>query len=217
MRAAVALEQRLLQFVSTARQLIAATIPTSGTIAAATLAWGPAEDALEAQRVAATEGADEAFRDDFDTPTALQRLGELMTAANTYMHGADRTGVNPPLLGAVVADIVGAFRATGVELAAAGDVSDIGWGAENYLGGADSAAAGGGPAAVDLAPTVDALVAFRGQIRVQALAAAKSGGAPLEPAALLRACDSARDALAAGSPRVVLQDTRAGSAWRLAP
>jgi cysteinyl-tRNA synthetase len=150
-----------------------------GAPGAAAQRWGAAEAALQGALAAAQAAAHARLLDSVDTRGALDAVAELVLAANKYLAArADAAGPPPQafLLRACAAFATKVLSAMGLAPAAA-----------DALGLGDGGGGGGGGAADGRAAgALDALAAFRDEVRALARA-----GAP--PAALLAASDALRD------------------------
>jgi len=148
----------------------------------------------------------ERFLDDFDTPGAVLALQSLVDATGAYLQAFETKALPGapralPLCAAAryVAEI---WAKLGVQGLVADDVLST---LKTWPGGAAAAGAAGGNSSAT-APLLDALAAFRDEVR----GAGRSG----DKEAVLRLCDELRD-LTLPELGVRLEDKGSGSVWKL--
>lgn len=156
--------------------------------------WTSAAVTLQQKLTEAQAAVGAALRDDFDTPTVMAVLIDLVKATNVYMESEAR------VLGLVVRSVASfitkMFKVFGVIPNDA-----LGFGLE---GGDGEGSAGKEEI---LSPVLDALMEFRSSVREQARAG--------DTSAILKLCDKFRDE-ALPPLGVRLEDKSDGSVWKLA-
>jgi cysteinyl-tRNA synthetase len=139
--------------------------------------WSPAEMALNAKLAEIETTVDEALKDNFDTPRAMNALFDLVTATNVYARTPARRAL---LINKSAAFVERILRVFGV-------ITDD---KRHYL---DSDASGGAASssAAAVEPVVDVLAKFRASVRSAALAHKSTGGALAT--SILTTCDQVRN------------------------
>jgi len=159
---------------------VKAALRSSGVLTSQNQKWGEEEHALEEEITKCKKRVDGALRDDFDTPTSLSALADLVKAKNIYIESKEKVGAAPNAL--VVRNsavyITKIFKVFGL---ASENAGEIGFGSD---AGVDSDAAGASREEI-LAPILDALMVFRSNVRDMARSQNING--------VLEQCDAFRD------------------------
>jgi cysteinyl-tRNA synthetase len=159
--------------------------------------WSPQAVQLQTTLAAGMTKVDDALKDDFDTPTAMAVLVDLVKATNLYMNGTDYQIVGLVVRN-VAAYITRMFQTFGLIF-------------NDTLGfvAADDGAAGAGKDSREqtLQPVLDALMEFRSAVRDKAR--------NNDIGAVLGLCDHFRDSLLPPLG-IRLEDKKDGSVWKLA-
>jgi cysteinyl-tRNA synthetase len=141
---------------------VKATLRRSTTLASQEQKWEEEEYLLQGDTATCKNRVDEALRDDFDTPTALAALADLVKSTNIYIESKTKKGGTPNAL--VVRNsavfITKIFKVFGL-VSSSSDV-EIGFDA-----GATSTNADGASRSREeiLEPILDALMTFRSNVR----------------------------------------------------
>jgi cysteinyl-tRNA synthetase len=151
--------------------------------------WEAKSVALQRTLADATRKVDAALKDDFDTPTVLAVLVDLVKATNVYMEGDSVVGLVVRNVSSYITQIFKVF----------GLIHDDAVGFTKTAGGASREEV--------LAPVLDALMTFRSSVRDKARQKDISG--------VLQECDGFRDT---NLPPlgIRLEDKADGSVWKLA-
>ena len=163
-------DRRFSEFFLSVRGILRA-----GPAAAGPQAWGPRERALRAALEKTQIGVHAALLDNFDTPTVMKLLDDLVSATNDYTKGGD---VRAMLVSQIAQYITRILRVFGL----VNGSDDIGFGPEGD--GCGGAQGGEGREAV-LAPVLDSWAKFRTDVRVRAR--------DIKDTQLLGLCDRVRD------------------------
>eukprot|EP00040_Diaphanoeca_grandis_P026205 m.146512 g.146512 ORF g.146512 m.146512 type:complete len:576 (-) comp30483_c0_seq1:29-1756(-) len=188
--------------------------------------WGDTEHSLFGQVAHTKTLCDEAFRNDFDTPTALTHMGDLVTATNRYLQDSNVTSVAPVLAARSLLETN--LRMLGLTLSVKSNSMENTW-TSMVNATSDSIASPAhsrSPGKHDtrklqsLENAVTELVDFRAMVRQRALETLKSKpkSEELKKLAneLMHDCDSVRDKLGNVEPQpIVLRDTKDTSIWRI--
>lgn len=142
--------------------------------------WGAEEHALDNDLKDCQSAVDEALKDDFDTPRVLSTLADLVKSTNTYLQSKDTAKATPNalVLRNVAVYVTRIFKVFGLTGSSTAD--EIGFGAD-----VGASAEGGADKEEVLTPVLEALMAFRSQVRELA----RSG----DTAGVLKQCDAFRD------------------------
>lgn len=159
-------DRRFSEFFLSVRGLLRAGPATAGA-----QAWGERERALRAVLEKTQIGVHAALLDNFDTPTVMRLLDELVAATNDYTKGGE---VRAMLVSQIAQYVTRILRVFGL----VNGNDDIGFGPEAADG------AGEGREAV-LAPVLDSWAKFRTDVRVRAR--------DIKDAQILGICDRVRD------------------------
>uniref|UniRef100_A0A7S3L6K9 cysteine--tRNA ligase n=1 Tax=Amphora coffeiformis TaxID=265554 RepID=A0A7S3L6K9_9STRA len=155
--------------------------------------WTPAAVTLQQTLTDVQAKVGAALRDDFDTPTAMTKLGDLVKATNVYLE-TETTQVVGLVVRSVASYITKMFKVFGLI-----PNDSIGFGLE------DGSSGGEGKEEI-LSPVLDVLMAFRSSVREQARAG--------DTQAILKLCDKFRDELLPPLG-VRLEDKGEVSVWKL--
>lgn len=154
--------------------------------------WTAESMALQQTLRECTEKVDAAMKDDFDTPTAMAALTDLVKAANVYMESDAVVGL---VVRNVASYITRIFKVFGLIV-------------DDSIGFGDAGGAGGGANREEvLQPVLDALMTFRSAVRDKARS--KDAGGVLDE------CDGFRDNILPPLG-IRLEDKTDGSIWKLA-
>lgn len=183
------LERRFVEFFHNAKAFLRARTFKD------TQVWTPPTVELQKLLNECQTKVDEALRDDFDTPTVLLILSDLVKATNVYMESSDgeKLGLVVWNAASYITEILDLFGLNGNEA--------IG------LSSGEDAASGGSSRENHLAPVLDSLMSFRSAVREKARNKDIEG--------ILQLCDQFRDE-ALPPLGVRLEDKTDGSVWKLA-
>ena len=156
--------------------------------------WTEAAVVLQRKLAEAQAAVGAGLRDDFDTPTVLAVLSDLVKATNVYLES--ETVILGLVVRSVASYITKMFKVFGLI-----HNDSLGFGLE------DGSGEGGASKEETLAPVLDALMEFRASVRDQA----RKG----DTSAILKLCDMFRDE-ALPPLGVRLEDKSDGSVWKLA-
>jgi cysteinyl-tRNA synthetase len=201
MQHALETEKRLTEFFHNVK----AALRDPGTGWAASQKWS--DEAVELQRslAEAQKRVDAALKDDFDTPTAMNVLTDLVKQTNVYLDSGGGNGGNNNLQGLVLRNAAGYVTRM---LRVFGLMADdpVGW---TTVGGGGGEGGGGGTADREtvLRPVLDAVQEFRSTVR--------DGARAGDTGAVLTACDDFRDRRLPPLG-IRLEDKPSGSVWKLA-
>ncbi|EEC50338.1 predicted protein [Phaeodactylum tricornutum CCAP 1055/1] len=151
--------------------------------------WDATTIRLQQTLAAAKTKVHDALRDDFDTPTAMSVLVDLVRATNIYVEGDTVVNLVVRNVASYVTDIFRTFGLVGSE--------DVGFATES----------GGASREETLGPVLDALMNFRAAVRDKARSQDVGG--------VLDLCDAFRD-LHLPNLGIRLEDKADGSVWKLA-
>lgn len=164
--------------------------------------WSADAIALQKKLSDVQMAVDDALKDDFDTPTAIAFLMELVKATNVYMELPSPP--DAPLVGAVVLNVATYLTRTFQVFGLVGSADGIGFGEG---GDAASSSSPSGSREQILAPVLDAVQSFRTIVRDKARQNDASG--------VLQQCDIFRDQQMPPLG-IRLEDKAEGSVWKLA-
>lgn len=152
---------------------------------------------LQLEFIAIKQKVDSALKDDFDTPTAMHTLADLVRAVNKYME--NNTNMVSLLIRGTAMYVTKMFRVFGL-ISESG--SEIGWSLSN-----NSGSTGAVSSEEVLTPMLDALMTFRSNVRDRAR--------EKDISAVMKECDIFRDDVLP-ELGVRLEDKTTGSVWKLA-
>jgi cysteinyl-tRNA synthetase len=158
--------------------------------------WSAEAVQLQTTLAAGMTKVDDALKDDFDTPTALAVLVDLVKATNTYMNGSDYQIVGLVVRN-VAAYITRMFQTFGLIF------NDT----LGFVASGDDDAGANDSREQTLQPVLDALMEFRSAVRDKARSK--------DIDAVLGLCDHFRDTLLPPLG-IRLEDKKDGSVWKLA-
>jgi len=142
--------------------------------------WGEEEHLLQEEITKSKKRVDDALRDDFETPTALSALADLVKSTNIYIEAKEKTknGANSLVIRNSAVYITKVFKVFG--LISSSEAGEIG-----FEAGGATAEAGGATREDILQPILDALMLFRSNVRDMARSENVNG--------VLEQCDAFRD------------------------
>lgn len=151
--------------------------------AAAPQAWGPRERTLREAFEKTQRAVHAALLDNFDTPTAMKALDDLVTATNDYTQNCAQGTVRSMLVARIAQYITRILRVFGL----VNGSDDIGFGPDDACTSAAAAADGSSSSSAEavLTPVLDSWSKFRTDVRVRAR--------DIKDAQLLALCDKVRD------------------------
>jgi cysteinyl-tRNA synthetase len=173
--------------------------------------WSVQAVQLQTTLAAAMTKVDDALKDDFDTPTVLAVLGDLVKATNLYMNGSAGTGDNNnndkyQIVGLVVRNVA-AFITRMFQTFGLIFNDTLGFVAADDGAGGGNAGGDSSSREQILQPVLDALMGFRAAVRDKARSQ--------DIGAVLGLCDEFRDSLLPPLG-IRLEDKADGSVWKLA-
>lgn len=154
--------------------------------------WSPATFTLQQSLDDTMNKVDTAFRDDFDTPTAISSMVELVKATNVYMDNAKGEEVVGSVVRNVASYITRIFKILGLN-------------ADDGLGFHEGSGVGSREQVLE--PVLDALMEFRSAVR--------DAARQQDVAKILEFCDDFRDSKLP-LLGIRLEDKTDGSVWKLA-
>jgi len=162
--------------------------------------WTAATVSLQKELSSVQRRVHDAICDDFDTPTAMAALLDLVKATHVYLSSPEQNNVNAMLISTVAQYVTSILKAFGLIRD-----SKVGWDTED--------GSGGGNREEILAPVLDALMDFRASVRDKARNSSESPEDRVKQ--VLKECDTFRDDVLPALG-IRLEDLTDGPVWKLA-